>query len=96
MIDDVSHQLLAFALAFSSVFLKGFQHKNIMGSHHKLIFFTSYAMAVTDVLMIGLVVQRGWSICFATSTGAAIGMSLSMWLHDRLMKPRSKETKCDS
>lgn len=80
------HQLLAFALSLSSVFLKGFQHKNVIGGHHKLIFFTSYVMAVTDVLVIGLVVERGWSICFATGTGAAIDMSLSMWLHDKLLK----------
>lgn len=80
------HQLTAFALTFSSVFIKGFQHKNVIGGHHKLIFITSYAMAITDVLMIGLVVERGWSICFSAGTGAAIGMSLSMFVHDKMTK----------
>lgn len=78
-------QLLALTLALLSVFVKGFQHKNIQGNHYRLIFVTSYIMAITDVLMISLVVQKGWTICFATGSGAAIGMLLSLWVHSKVV-----------
>lgn len=81
----MEHQIIAFLLALVSVFIKGFQHKNVIGGHHRLIFVTSYVMAMTDILMIGIIVDRGWSICFATGSGAAIGMSLSVWIHDKML-----------
>lgn len=78
--------LYSFLASFISVGLKGFQHKNVIGNHIKVVFFTSYLMAVMDVLIIGLIIKGGWSICFAVGTGAALGMILSMRLHDKIFK----------
>jgi hypothetical protein len=74
--------------SFVSVFLKGFQHMNVIGKHYKLTFFTSYAMAAFDVISVGLIVQGGWSIAFSAGTGTAFGMILSMFVHSRLVKPK--------
>lgn len=77
--------LLAFALSFVSVFLKGFQHKNVQGEHMKSIFIVSYLMAIFDVLIIGLIAKHGeWNIAFATGGGAALGMVISIKLHRKI------------
>ena len=79
-------QLQVLVVTFASVFLKGFQHKNVIGNHKKSVFITSYAMAVCDVLFIGLIAKQGWSVCFAAGTGAALAMVSSIWLHDKLLR----------
>lgn len=78
--------LVAGFVSFCSVFLKGFQHKNVIGNYYKLVFITSYLMAVCDVLVIGIIVKSGWSVAFACGTGAAFGMVVSMYIHDRFIK----------
>lgn len=80
--------LVAGAVSFASVFIKGFQHKNIAGNHYKLVFFTSYAMAISDVLLVGLIAKNGWAIAFPCGTGAAFGIVLSMYIHNRFVKPK--------
>lgn len=75
-------------LSFCSVFLKGFQHKNVIGNHLKTVFCTSYLMAVFDVLSVMLIVKGGWLIAFTAGTGAAFGMIAAMMLHDRIFNRR--------
>ncbi len=74
------------AVSFVSVFLKGFQHKNVIGNHVRTVFFTSYAMAVFDVLAVALVVKGGWPIALSAGTGAAFGMVAAIKSHDKLFK----------
>lgn len=75
---------IATLAAFVTVFLKGFQHKNVLSGKLKLIAITSYAMAFMDVIMIGLVVREGWVLAFFCGTGGAVGMVVAVLLHDRL------------
>lgn len=73
-------------VTFLAVFLKGFQHKNVIGNHLKSIFFTSYLMAAFDVLAITLTVKGGlWMIPFV-GTGAAVGMIAAILFHDKIFK----------
>ena len=81
-----TQMLLGFAVSMASVGLKGFQHKNVIGDHYKLVFITSYLMAVTDVAVIGLVAANGWSMAIPMGTGAACGMVGAMLLHKRFVK----------
>lgn len=77
---------LGLVVTFASVFLKGFQHKNIEGNHTKLIFFTSYLLAVTDICVVGLVVKNGLWMILPAGTGAAFGMIVAMRAHRKLIK----------
>ena len=75
-----------FLIAFVGTFLRGFQHKNVIGNHYRAAFFTSYLMAAFDVLSVTLTVYGGlWMIPFV-GTGAAVGIVLAMHLHSRLFK----------
>jgi len=87
-------QLQVFLVAFATVFLRGFQHKNVIGHHIKAVVVTSYLMAICEVAFIGLIATRGWSVCFAAGTGAALGMVTSITLHDRILKRRVSKTEC--
>ena len=78
--------LLAGIATFVTVFLKGFQHKNVIGGHLRLTFITSYAMAIADVVLVNLIVKTGWEVAFYCGTGAATGMVLSMLAHDKWVK----------
>lgn len=82
-----SQLLLASLVAsFFVVGLKGFQHKNVIGNHKRLVFVTSYLMAAGDVAVVSLIVKGGWLIALSSGTGAGCGMVAAMYLHDRLMK----------
>ena len=75
-------------VSFCAVFLKGFQHKNVIGMHYRLTFVTSFVMACFDVATVSLIVKGGWPIAFSSSIGASIGMVAAMWSHSRLVKPK--------
>lgn len=79
-----SSYFLAALVTFASVFLKGFQHKNVIANKMKWIVVTSYLMATADVLLVGLIARDGWILIPYCGTGAALGMYLSIKLHDRL------------
>lgn len=78
--------VLSAFVSFVSVFLKGFQHKNVIGNHVRSVFFTSYLMAAFDVAAVTLIVKGGWPIAISSGTGAAFGMVAAIKLHDRLFK----------
>lgn len=73
---------LSVVVSFVAVFLKGFQHKNVIGNYLRSIFFTSYAMAAFDVIAVTLIVKGGWWIALSSGTGAAFGMIASIKVHD--------------
>lgn len=75
--------ILAFLGTFVSVFLKGFQHKNVIANLYINTIITSYFMAFVDVLIVGLIAKSDWTVAFASGTGAAIGMASSMYIHNR-------------
>jgi DMSO/TMAO reductase YedYZ heme-binding membrane subunit len=77
---------LSFLVSFCAVFLKGFQHKNVIGMHYKLVAVTSFAMAAFDVASVSLIVAQGWSVAPAAGAGAALGMVAAMYVHTRYVK----------
>jgi len=78
--------LLSLITSFCAVFLKGFQHKNVIGNHIKAVFYTSFAMAAFDVAAITIVVKGDMSIAFSAGLGAALGMVSSIKFHDKIFK----------
>jgi len=75
---------LSVLVSFTNCFLKGFQHKNVVGNHYKSIFATSYLMAAFDVASVSMIVKGGWPIALTSGTGAASGMVIAVFLHNRL------------
>lgn len=83
---ELAYYFYAFGCTFTMVFLKGFQHQNVIGGHFKLAFVFSYLMAITDVAVVSLVVSKGWAVTIPCGTGAAFGIIMSMWIHRRYVK----------
>lgn len=79
---------LGVGISFVSVFLKGFQHQNVIGGHYKWAFLVSYLMAVMDVLAVGFIIEKGWVMAIPYGTGAALGICCSMYLHRRFVKKK--------
>lgn len=75
---------LSVLVSFVSCFLKGFQHKNVIGNHVKTVFLTSYAMAIFDVAAVTLIVKGGWPIAISSGLGASLGMVIAIKFHDRI------------
>ena len=73
-------------VSFVSCFLKGFQHKNVIGGHIKSVFFTSWMMAVFDVAAVTLIVKGGWAIAISSGLGASIGMVVAIKFHNRIFE----------
>lgn len=77
---------LQFLISFGAVFLKGFQHQNVIGGKYKSAFFFSYGMAVLDVAVVSFIVENGWSSVMPVGTGAALGIVTSMLIYRKINK----------
>ena len=82
---------LSVLVSFIAVFLKGFQHKNVIGAHLKSVVVTSYFLAAFDVLAVSLIIRGGWWVAFTSGTGAALGMLCAMMFHDWIFGPKKVE-----
>ena len=82
----VSILILQFVISFFAVFLKGFQHQHVIGGHYRMAFCTSYFMAVLDVAVVSFIVTSGWLSVIPVGTGAALGITSSMYLYRTLNK----------
>lgn len=82
--------VLSSFVSFIACFLKGFQHKNVIGGHIKTVFATSWLMAAFDVAAVTLIVQGGWPIAFSSGLGASIGMVVAIKSHDRIFERNQK------
>lgn len=78
--------VLSLVVSFIAVFLKGFQHKNVIGMHYRAVFVTSWAMAAFDVAAVTIIVKGGWWIALTAGTGASFGMVCAMYVHAKLFK----------
>jgi len=72
---------LQFLVSFVYVFMKGFQHQNVIGGNYKPAFILCYCMAALEVATVSLIVQQGWSSAIVIGAGASIGIVSSMYLY---------------
>lgn len=87
--------LIAFAITFTSVFLKGMQHKNVQHDMYSSVFITSFFMAALDFAVIKFIAgTTTWTMAFFCGGGAAFGMVSSMVFH-RWLRSRKKLTEQD-
>lgn len=88
------NQLIAGAAYFVFVFFKAFQQRNVAFLHYRWILPISYAMSLTEVLVISLIAieaSQGWSwqllgFGFTIGTGGGLGAVASMWIHNRYIR----------
>lgn len=82
-------ELTSFLVTYVAVFLKGFQHKNVIKDKLLLIFITSFAMNAADVIVITTVALNGIAFIWWNGLGAAFGMISAILLHNHLYKHSS-------
>lgn len=75
-----------FASAFFTVFLLGFQQKNVSGEHYLAAIVTSFGIGTAQIFLWRLVPQADMGQIAATLAGGPIGIVAAMWLHPRLMR----------
>ncbi len=79
-------QITAFLVSFIAIFLRGFQQMNVIHGKYTMIAVTSYLLALTDVAVVGIIVEHGWNTVLAQGSGAALGMLASVYIHNRWVK----------
>lgn len=86
--------LASFGVAFLSVFLKGFQTKNVIKDLERSAFITSFLQGASQILTTALVVYAGMnsgitasvSMALTAGLGSAFGIVASMRLHNYIFK----------
>lgn len=86
--------LVSFATAFLSVFLKGFQTKNVVKDLELSAFITSFFQGASQILMTALVVYAGInsgiiasiSMAVTAGLGSAFGIVTAMRFHNHIFK----------
>lgn len=68
------------------VFLRAFQTQNVIHKHYISAIGTSYLMALGEVAIVLYVVEVGWPAVPWIGTGGAIGVTLSMYVHNKCFK----------
>lgn len=79
----------AFIFSLVTVFLKSFQHKNVIHTYYWWTAGTSLLMAVLDFKLVGMVseayAKQDWWVAACTGSGATIGMVTGMYIHARFV-----------
>lgn len=78
--------LALFASAFFTVFLLGFQQKNVHGDHYFAAVITSFGIGTAQILLWRLIPEATAGQIAATLIGGPTGIVAAMWLHPRVMK----------
>ena len=82
--------LALFASAFFTVFLLGFQQKNVHGGHSLAAAITSFGIGIAQIFLWRLVPHADAGQIAATLAGGPTGIVAAMWLHPRVMNRRKR------
>ncbi len=80
--------LALFLSAFFTVFLLGFQQKNVHGEHYLAAIVTSFGIGAAQIFLWRLVPSADPGQIAATLAGGPVGIVAAMYLHPRLMRRR--------
>lgn len=81
--------LALFASAFFTVFLLGFQQKNVHGNHYLAAIITSFGIGAAQIFLWRLIPSADMGQIAATLAGGPVGIVGAMWAHPKLMRRRS-------
>ncbi len=65
------------------IFLLAFQNQNVIGGFYRWAAAVSLLLAVTDVAIVLLVMDKGWWSVPYVAAGGVVGVTSSMWVHRR-------------
>ena len=68
------------------VFMRGMQQQNVIHRYYWWAAITSYLIAIGEVAIVFNVAQIGWSSIPWVGTGGAIGVTASMYAHNKWIK----------
>lgn len=78
--------LTLFLSAFFTVFLLGFQQKNVHGEHYLAAVITSVGIGSAQIFLWRLIPDANMGQIAATLAGGPVGIIAAMWAHPRLMR----------
>jgi peptidoglycan/LPS O-acetylase OafA/YrhL len=81
--------LVIFGSTFVLVFALGFQSLNVNKGHYRAAFFTSFAIAVSNLVLFKTVPQANWLEIAAYLTAGPCAIVASMWAHRKWMTKRT-------
>ena len=84
--------LVIFVSTFVLVFALGFQSLNVNNGHYKAAFLTSFAIAVSNLVLFKTVPQADMLQVIAYLMAGPCAIVCSMWAHTRWMKPRRSKS----
>ena len=73
-----------FSASFMLVFLLGFQSKNVQHSRYIAAIVTSFGISVANFLFVKYAVAADLVTFFVCAVGGCLGISLSIWISDRM------------
>ena len=73
----------AIIATFFLVFGKAWQQQNVIHRQFAMAAVTSYFLALCEVAVLLIIVDKGWSAVLWVGTGGALGVTCSMYLHRR-------------
>ncbi len=79
----------ALIASFSIVFLRAMQQQNVIHGRYKSAALTSYLIALAEVGVVLIVVQKGWPAVPWVGTGGAIGVVLAMYVHRKFFTKKA-------
>jgi hypothetical protein len=77
---------IIFTSTFILVFALGFQSLNVNNGHYKAAFFTSLAIAISNLVLFKTVPQANWIEIVAYLCAGPLAIVASMWCHRCWMK----------
>lgn len=82
------NELLLFGSTFALVFALGLQSLNVNGGHYVAAFITSFAIALSQLVLYKLVPDAGIAEVAAYLAGGPFGIVASMKFHQRFISRR--------
>lgn len=75
--------LIAFGISMTYIYLKAWQQINVMKERYRWVMPVSFAMAICEVSVIGLVVAKSFWMFVPIGLGGGIGCMLAMKFNHR-------------
>jgi Na+/alanine symporter len=68
------------------VFLRAFQSQNVVHGHYRAAVFTSYAMAIAEVMLVLYIIDGGVNTIPWIGSGGALGVVGGMYFHRKYLQ----------